>query len=194
MPNSSIMTINNLSSSGGVINHSIDLSGYWGADGDISADEISESKINFITACASGNHYYLNGNDLACEADDDTTYTADETNLTLDGTVFRLLQVDLAELDNSVSAFITNAVSDLVNYFTKSEIFTHINNNITSNNASMNIYVDGTFVPLTGGNLTGHYNHTQGNISHATFVTDCYGPNCEGQISYNGSSLVIKVT
>jgi len=194
VPNSSIMTINNLSSSGGVINHSIDLSGYWGADGDISADEISESKINFITACASGNHYYLNGNDLACEADDDTTYTADETNLTLDGTVFRLLQVDLAELDNSVSAFITNAVSDLVNYFTKSEIFTHINNNITSNNASMNIYVDGTFVPLTGGNLTGHYNHTQGNISHATFVTDCYGPNCEGQISYNGSSLVLKVT
>ncbi len=45
----------------------------WDADGDISADELSESKINFVTACAAGNHYYLSGNDLACEADDDTT-------------------------------------------------------------------------------------------------------------------------
>jgi len=42
----------------------------WDADGDIDADEISESKINFVTACAAGNHYYLNGNDLACESDD----------------------------------------------------------------------------------------------------------------------------
>jgi len=42
----------------------------WDADGDIGADEISESKINFVTACAAGNHYYLSGNDLACEADD----------------------------------------------------------------------------------------------------------------------------
>ncbi|KKM48774.1 hypothetical protein LCGC14_1557380 [marine sediment metagenome] len=46
---------------------------FWDADGDISADEISESKIAFSTACAAGNHYYLSGNDLACEADDDTT-------------------------------------------------------------------------------------------------------------------------
>jgi len=45
----------------------------WDADGDISADEISESKIAFSTVCAAGNHYYLNGNDLACEADDDTS-------------------------------------------------------------------------------------------------------------------------
>ena len=48
---------------------------WWDADGDISPDEISESKIIFATACAAGNHYYLNGNDLACEADDDTQLT-----------------------------------------------------------------------------------------------------------------------
>ena len=64
-----------------------DLSGYWDADGDIAADEISESKINFSTACGAGNHYYLNGNDLACEADDDTTYTAGRS-LTLTTTTF----------------------------------------------------------------------------------------------------------
>lgn len=43
---------------------------WWDEDGDITADEISEGKIAFSTACAAGNHYYLNGNDLACEADD----------------------------------------------------------------------------------------------------------------------------
>ena len=59
----------------------------WDADGDISEDEISESKVNFSTACAAGNHYYLSGNDLACEADDDTTYTADD-GLALTGTEF----------------------------------------------------------------------------------------------------------
>jgi hypothetical protein len=54
-------------------NDEIDVTdNWWDADGDISADEISESKINFSTACGSGNHYYLSGNDLACEADDDT--------------------------------------------------------------------------------------------------------------------------
>ena len=63
------------------------LSGYWDADGDLAADEISESKINFATACAAGNHYYLSGNDLACESDDDTTYTAGN-GIALSGTEF----------------------------------------------------------------------------------------------------------
>jgi len=47
----------------------------WDADADVNADEISESKINFDTACAAGNHLYVNGDNLACEADDDTTYS-----------------------------------------------------------------------------------------------------------------------
>ncbi|KKN13575.1 hypothetical protein LCGC14_1004970, partial [marine sediment metagenome] len=59
----------------------------WKADSDVAADEISEGKIAFSTACAAGNHYYLNGNDLACEADADTTYTAG-LGLNLSGTVF----------------------------------------------------------------------------------------------------------
>ena len=48
-------------------------SSYWDTSTDldtvISDDEIAEGKIAFSTACATGNHYYLNGNDLACEAD-----------------------------------------------------------------------------------------------------------------------------
>ena len=82
------------------------LSGYWDADGDIAADEISESKIAFSTACAAGNHYYLNGNDLACEADDNTTYTGG-TNLTLDGTTFNV-DDDLSQYDNATSGFLTS--------------------------------------------------------------------------------------
>jgi len=57
---------------------------WWDADADIAADEIGEGKIAFSTACAAGNHYYLNGNDLACEADDDTTYV-NGTGLDLNG-------------------------------------------------------------------------------------------------------------
>lgn len=64
--------------------------GYWNESSDVDDDEILEAKIAFSTACAAGNHYYLNGNDLACEADDDTTYTAN-TPLNLTGTVFDLI-------------------------------------------------------------------------------------------------------
>ncbi|KKK81041.1 hypothetical protein LCGC14_2817470, partial [marine sediment metagenome] len=45
-----------------------------------------------------------------------------------------------------------------------------------------------------GSNITGNWNHTFGNRSMAENGTDCYGWNCDGQIYYNGSSLVIKVT
>ena len=51
---------------------------WWDADADVAADEISESKIAFSTACAAGNHYYLSGNDLACEADADTQLTEEQ--------------------------------------------------------------------------------------------------------------------
>ena len=57
---------------------------------EVAADSISEAKIDFDTSCAAGNHYYLNGDNLACEADDDTTYTAGDQNLTLTGTAFSL--------------------------------------------------------------------------------------------------------
>ena len=64
--------------------------GYWNETTDVDDDEITEAKIAFSTACAAGNHYYLSGNDLACEADDDTTYTAN-TPLNLTGTAFDLI-------------------------------------------------------------------------------------------------------
>ena len=73
-------------------NWSADKSDYWDTSTDldtvISDDEIAESKIDFDTTCNSGNHLYINGNDLACEADQDTTYSASGTLLDLTGTTF----------------------------------------------------------------------------------------------------------
>ena len=61
---------------------SANQSSYWdtGTDLDtvISTDEITELKIDFNTACAAGNHLYVSGNNLACEADDDTTYSSSD--------------------------------------------------------------------------------------------------------------------
>ena len=70
--------------------------GYWNETTDVDDDEITEAKIAFSTACATGNHYYLSGNDLACEADANTEYTAD-LPLNLTGTVFGL--VDCADTE-----------------------------------------------------------------------------------------------
>jgi len=81
----------------------------WDANADISVDEISESKIAFSTACASGNHYYLNGNDLACEADDDTTYT-NGSGIGLIGTQFN--HSDTSSISNVNNAG-TTVVQDI---------------------------------------------------------------------------------
>ncbi len=93
-----------------------------------------------------------------------------------------------------LSTYIKNTVSDLVNYFTKAKIFTHIGNNITSSNSSMKAYVDNVFMFDTGDNITGNYNQTFGNWTMAENGSTCYGWSCEGEIFYNGSSLVLKVT
>ncbi|TET75148.1 MAG: hypothetical protein E3J56_00980 [Candidatus Aminicenantes bacterium] len=66
-------------------------SSYWntGTDLDtvISTDEITELKIDFNTVCGAGNHLYVSGNNLACEADDDTTYLGGNA-ITLVSTTF----------------------------------------------------------------------------------------------------------
>jgi len=71
------------------INGNIEVDGTASISGafTLGTDVIQESAIDFNTACAAGSHFYLNGNDLACETDDDTTYTAGD-NLTLTGTDF----------------------------------------------------------------------------------------------------------
>jgi len=101
---------------------------WWNADEDISEDTISESKIIFGTACAAGNHYYLNGNDLACEADDDTTYTADNP-LTLVGTVFGIesASTTLWETDNNTTYSASGTLLDLT-----SEVFSIKEGTLTS--------------------------------------------------------------
>jgi hypothetical protein len=90
-----------------------------------------------------------NINDLFADdltTDDDTTYSSGDDNITLTGTVFTLGFVDLAELDNSVSAFITNSVNDLTNYVLTTTIETwfadnrtYTDNYIAAVNTSQNI-------------------------------------------------------
>ena len=79
---------------------------------------ILTDNVTVDNLCSSGICYTLP------ELNQSTIYTADEGNLTLVGTVFHLLKIDLAELDNSVSGFITNSVSTLTNYYLKTEIDT----------------------------------------------------------------------
>jgi len=68
----------------------IETWGYWNESSDLANDELAEAKINFDTVCAAGNHLYVDGDNLGCEADDNTEYTADAP-LNLTGTVFGLI-------------------------------------------------------------------------------------------------------
>ncbi len=86
--------------------------------------------------------------DTRVDSIENVTQTADETNITLDGTVYRLLPLDLAEHFNSLN-WITTTVSTLTNYFTKTDIInqdypnsTQVNESITVHNASIKSYVD----------------------------------------------------
>lgn len=87
---------------------------YWDEDSDISADEIGEGKVAFSTACAAGNHYYLNGNDLACEANTtdtsantecsgNTTYMDGEGNCDDISSVYEPVLTDKASLESTIS-------------------------------------------------------------------------------------------
>jgi hypothetical protein len=71
-------------------------------------DSIAESDINFSTACGSGNHLYINGNDLACEADAGTTYTSDEDYINLVGTQFVFNEAVLNATIDARAATITD--------------------------------------------------------------------------------------
>ncbi len=62
---------------------------YWNSSDSLDANEIAEAKINFDTVCAAGSHLYVDGDNLACEADDDTTYD-NTTGISLVGTTFGL--------------------------------------------------------------------------------------------------------
>ena len=76
--NATYLAINLTSNIQGLLNYtgiySTYNASYWNTaldlDTVIGDDEIAEGKIAFGTTCAAGSHYYLNGNDLACETDD----------------------------------------------------------------------------------------------------------------------------
>ena len=97
--------------------------GYWNESSDLSDDELVEAKINFTTTCAAGSHLYISGDDLACEADDNTEYTADAP-LNLTGTVFGLIDcadTEIYKFNSTTSVFecepdgggLDNVVEDL---------------------------------------------------------------------------------
>jgi len=50
---------------------------------DFPVDSIAEGDINFGTTCAAGNHLYISGNDLACEADNLGYYNVSNFTSTL---------------------------------------------------------------------------------------------------------------
>jgi hypothetical protein len=84
--------------------------GWWNENDDIAEDEISESKINFTTACAAGDYYRLNGNDLECTTppggSDDQTLSFDAgTNITIeDGN-----SIDISAIDTDTDTHLTGA-------------------------------------------------------------------------------------
>ena len=111
-------------------NWTADKSEYWNSSTDldtvIDTDEITELKIDFNTACAAGSHLYVLGNNLACESDDDTTYTAGNS-LYLDGTEFNVNDTDI------------NASIEAYGYSTATGTVTSI----------------ATTAPISGGTITG---------------------------------------
>lgn len=83
---------------------------------DFAADSIPEGDVAFATSCGAGNHLYISGNDLACEADSDidtnestrfdllaaTDCTAGELVIGINDTGGVLCAADSGGLDNVV--------------------------------------------------------------------------------------------
>jgi len=88
--------------------------------------------------------------------ENDTQLSAGDTNFTVTGKQLFLAQLDLAELDNSVSAFITIAVNTLTNYFTKLNVVAKFVNRTdwTSNDNYPTDCTAGKFVTGLGDTLT----------------------------------------
>jgi len=95
----------------------INDNGYWNESGDISSDGIPESKLDFDTSCAAGNHLYISGNDLACEVDKDTYNTTSQMITAVNGTELNLTKSwGYPETDSSHDecSEITNCVSGAI--------------------------------------------------------------------------------
>ena len=60
---------------------------------DFPDDSIDEAEIEFATACAAGNHLYVDGNDLACEpdADTDTWNNNESVSFFVNRTIFSIM-------------------------------------------------------------------------------------------------------
>jgi len=95
---------------------------WWDEDGDINADEISESKINFVTTCSAGEFYRLNGNDLECTTPTDTnanticsgttTYLDGEGNCDDISNVYQPLEATLTDIaDGTINENLVNTAN-----------------------------------------------------------------------------------
>ena len=103
-------------------------------------------------------HYYLNGDDLACEADDDTTYLGG-TNLTLDSTTFNvddpftvtnLITTDLSAT-TTLDYWFANTTSGL-NATTTLDLDTF---NVVSASTTDSLYIGGYASSTVGFNTSG---------------------------------------
>ena len=151
------------------------IAAYWNESSDLANDEIAEAKIAFSTACAAGNHYYLNGNDLACEADDDTTYSAG-ANITISSEVVSISTAFYTWLSNKYITSDSNASTAC------SGTTTYLDGEGNCDDIS------GTYADVSGDTFTG-------NTTHGDNVYDCYGDDgCgDSSIHFNGTTLRIKV-
>ena len=132
-------------------------SNYWNTGNDIdtvlSDDELSENKIEFTTTCSSGNHLYISGNDLACEADSDTTYSAGN-GISLSGTTFSVAGNTALTQDSDGLSVTNDAIGDTqLTYNTGQHLTT--TSNVKHNNFNVTGY---TTYEETDGNIEEYSN------------------------------------
>lgn len=92
---------------------------------DIPADTLAEGDINFSTSCGSGNHLYINGNDLACETDDDVPEAGDfgaATDLDTNGAIICTDCLNATEIEDIYLLNTTDVATGLtVTYSTSTD-------------------------------------------------------------------------
>jgi len=126
---------------------------WWDADGDISANEISESKIGFSTACAAGAYYRLSGNDLECTVPAGGSADNASWNQTLASTLYQPIGENLFDqLGNTTSAvtYISVNTGQGANELYDMDQNVLVASDVTHN--SMNLTAG---INMTGNNITG---------------------------------------
>lgn len=177
----------NVTMKGTLLNASTTTSALFGTDA------ISESAIDFNTACASGSHYYLNGNDLACEANtvgiptDQNNYTsAIGWNVTAGVATLQLARTGLANLTaNLLMNDTTRALAGncAAGQFMQNATATGVQCAAPSGSGTVQWIANGT--GLTGGNIT---------VGGSITLNDAYVATIVGNWSADKAGIQANIT